>query len=211
MKRASTSTTKSKSPETSGSEESESEENESEKSTTKTKVYGDVIYELKVGLTGYKSLSRTIHVPKDYTYWDLHSAIQDIMGWKDLHLHQFRIEGKMDERLYKQDINIGSVITFGKDVLDEDKIEINQHLKNVGDTITYTHDLGSRWIHSIRLSNILTRDKSKKYPLCTAGVSKSPEEDTFRAPRNPKDFNYRNIVFTDPEERLKNAFYKQNF
>jgi hypothetical protein len=32
---------------------------------------------------------REIEVPGDYTFWDLHVAIQDAMGWLDYHLHRF--------------------------------------------------------------------------------------------------------------------------
>ncbi len=32
---------------------------------------------------------RRIHVLDDCTFWDLHVAIQDAMGWQDYHLHEF--------------------------------------------------------------------------------------------------------------------------
>ena len=34
---------------------------------------------------------REIQVPNDYSFWDLHVAIQDSMGWLDYHLHEFEI------------------------------------------------------------------------------------------------------------------------
>ena len=34
---------------------------------------------------------RRILVPGDLTFWDLHVAIQDAMGWCDCHLHQFEV------------------------------------------------------------------------------------------------------------------------
>jgi hypothetical protein len=30
-------------------------------------------------------------VPQRYSFWDLHVAIQDAMGWLDYHLHEFRL------------------------------------------------------------------------------------------------------------------------
>ena len=33
---------------------------------------------------------RLIDVPANYSFWDLHVAIQDSMGWLDYHLHEFR-------------------------------------------------------------------------------------------------------------------------
>ena len=30
-------------------------------------------------------------VPETYSFWDLHVALQDAMGWLDYHLHLFRV------------------------------------------------------------------------------------------------------------------------
>ena len=46
---------------------------------------------------------RRIRVPQSYSFWDLHVAIQDAMGWEDRHLHEFRL---VDEQT-KQPISIG--------------------------------------------------------------------------------------------------------
>jgi len=32
---------------------------------------------------------RRIQVPENYTFWELHCAIQDAMGWIGYHLHGF--------------------------------------------------------------------------------------------------------------------------
>ena len=34
---------------------------------------------------------RRIQVPESYSFWDLHVAIQDAMGWLDCHLHEFLV------------------------------------------------------------------------------------------------------------------------
>jgi len=34
---------------------------------------------------------RRILVPEAYSFWDLHVAIQDAMGWTDAHLHEFEV------------------------------------------------------------------------------------------------------------------------
>ena len=33
---------------------------------------------------------RRLQVPGDYTFWDLHVAIQSAFAWMDKHLHEFR-------------------------------------------------------------------------------------------------------------------------
>ena len=48
------------------------------------------IYQFKIVLEDIKpTIWRRIQVPESYTFWDLHVAIQDAMGWMDCHLHQF--------------------------------------------------------------------------------------------------------------------------
>jgi hypothetical protein len=46
---------------------------------------------------------RLIQVPSSYSFWDLHVAIQDAMGWTDSHLHMFRVRS-MNKR---KEVNIG--------------------------------------------------------------------------------------------------------
>lgn len=51
-----------------------------------------MIYQFKITLAGVKPpIWRRIQVPESYTFWDLHVAIQDAMGWLDCHLHQFEV------------------------------------------------------------------------------------------------------------------------
>ena len=39
---------------------------------------------------------RRLQVPGDYTFWDLHVAIQSAFAWTDTHLHEFRPWGQRD-------------------------------------------------------------------------------------------------------------------
>ena len=50
------------------------------------------VYQFKVSLKSIRPpIWRRIQVPDYYTFWDLHAAIQDAMGWLDLHLHAFKM------------------------------------------------------------------------------------------------------------------------
>lgn len=41
------------------------------------------VYQFKITLAGAKPpIWRRIQVPETYTFWDLHVAIQDAMGWE---------------------------------------------------------------------------------------------------------------------------------
>jgi hypothetical protein len=41
---------------------------------------------------------RIIEVPETYTFWDLHVAIQDAMGWLNYHLHAFVPDSSREPR-----------------------------------------------------------------------------------------------------------------
>jgi hypothetical protein len=50
------------------------------------------VHQFLIVLTGATPLVwRPIQVPERYSFWDLHVAIQDAMGWLDYHLHEFRL------------------------------------------------------------------------------------------------------------------------
>ena len=50
-----------------------------------------MIHQYKVALRDISpTIWRRIQVPEKYSFWDLHVAIQDSIGWLDYHLHAFR-------------------------------------------------------------------------------------------------------------------------
>ena len=51
------------------------------------------VYQFKITLLGINpAIWRRIQVHSDYTFWDLHVAIQSAMGWYDYHLHEFVVK-----------------------------------------------------------------------------------------------------------------------
>jgi len=50
-----------------------------------------MIHQYKVALGDISpTIWRRIQVPEKYSFWDLHVAIQDSIGWLDYHLHAYR-------------------------------------------------------------------------------------------------------------------------
>ena len=50
------------------------------------------IFQLKITLNDIDPpIWRRIQVPDSHTFWDLHVAIQNAMGWSDTHLHEFLV------------------------------------------------------------------------------------------------------------------------
>lgn len=189
------------------------------------------IYQFKITLKDIKPpIWRRIQVPETYTFWDLHIAIQDAMGWEDYHLHQFDIIDGLT----------GIKVTFA---IPDDEYEFTDELPSwehkiakqliPNKTINYTYDFGDCWEHAVKLEKILPRQADTDYPTCTAGRRACPPEDcggvwgyvdfldVINDPSDeehdamiewiggkfdPEDFNPRSVVFDDPLERLNLLF-----
>ena len=48
-------------------------------------------FQIKVTLNKAPQIWRRIIVPSDYSFLNLHTSIQDSMGWKDYHLYEFLV------------------------------------------------------------------------------------------------------------------------
>src|SRR5450756_2575380 len=50
------------------------------------------VYQFKISMKGITpQIWRRIQVPENYTFFDLHNAIQAVMDWDDYHLHEFEM------------------------------------------------------------------------------------------------------------------------
>ena len=173
---------------------------------------------------------RRIQVPGSYTFWDLHVAIQDAMGWLDYHLHEFQVWNAKRRRLehlgIPDDDELGQLDRAGWDV------PILPLVQDTDMPMQYKYDFGDTWRHVVMFETYAARDPSARYPLCIAGARKCPPEDcggvhgfeTFLAAiRNkrhpehksylvwvggsydPDEFDPRRVHFDDPAERFEIA------
>lgn len=176
---------------------------------------------------------RRIQIPESYSFWDLHVAIQDAMGWLDCHLHEFRIV---------LDFKSGRIGRFGisvDDMLEQPPVQPDWTVKvtdvvSRGDLpILYVYDFGDDWRHAVMYEGGVQLDRSATYPRCISGARKCPPEDcggvhgyeelleAIRDPKHerhsellewlggsfdPDDFDATTVTFDDPKERWKNAF-----
>ena len=100
------------------------------------------IYQFKITLKEIKpKIWRRIQVTENYTFWDLHVAIQDAMGWQDCHLHQFEIiNPKTGER---ELIGIPEEEGFNDtDTVSEKKAKIAKYFLSIKDKANYEYDFG---------------------------------------------------------------------
>ena len=181
------------------------------------------IFQFKISLQGVKPpVWRRILISDESTFWDLHVAIQDAMGWQDCHLHAFRLPTG----------EVGIPDDYGFDDMETRpgwKISVSKEMK-AGNSVKYEYDFGDGWIHKITLEKILKPDPALEYPVCIAGKRACPPEDCggpygygnlldiLSNPKHPEHEEYKEwlddefeseafspeaVCFHDPAQRLK--------
>ena len=120
---------------------------------------------------------RRILVPSDYNFWDLHVAIQDSMGWKDYHLHDFEIRGKGKRKAVKIGIPDFDRTGDREEVYPGWEIPVFVYFNELGLKADYEYDYSDSWIHTVQLEGYLYKEMRIKYPICIGGERACPPED----------------------------------
>jgi hypothetical protein len=192
----------------------------------------DQVYQFKIILSDIKPpIWRRIQIPETYSFWDLHVAITDAMGWADYHLHEFRTKDPSTT----QEVRIGNPIDedWGITTLPEHKQKISKYFSLDNKKAVYLYDFGDGWHHIIQLEKIIPREKNTNYPKCVAGKRACPPEDCGAIPgyenilkiiKNPKHKEYKETIkwlggkydpeqfdinevhFDDPDKRRRLAY-----
>ncbi|MEO5799162.1 MAG: plasmid pRiA4b ORF-3 family protein [Gemmatimonadales bacterium] len=178
---------------------------------------------------------RRIEVPSEYTFWDLHVAIQDAMGWHDTHLHQFRVEDRRTGVSAR--IGIPDPDPLEGRIADQPGwlVTLDAWLARSDVSVKYTYDFGDWWEHDVALESRGTRDPTISYPRCLAGERACPPEDCGGPPLyaemltahenpgtehargvpgwadrdfDPAAFDVAEVTFDDPAVRLRRVWGK---
>ena len=174
---------------------------------------------------------RRVQVPDTYSFWDLHVAIQDAMGWLDYHLHEFTVVDSKTGRVKRIGIP-DDEMPDERPCLAGWKVPIARYLTYGTDPTRYRYDFGDDWEHILEFEDAVSRDGGS-YPRCLAGAGACPPEDVggthgyadflkvIRDPHHPEHdetsqwagggfdphaFRPDSITFDDPRERWENAF-----
>ena len=189
----------------------------------------DQVYQFKIALMYIKpSIWRRIQVPENYSFWDLHVAIQDAMGWYDSHLHQFTMTDP--KAGMTAEIGIPDEDGFSEGILAGWKNSIAKYFSSQNSQARYEYDFGDGWGHIITLEKILPRDENVSYPICIDGkracppedcggfsgyedlleIIKNPDHEEYEewmewlgGEYDPEAFDPQNIDFDDPKQRLE--------
>jgi hypothetical protein len=192
------------------------------------------VYQFKLALVGVEPpIWRRIQVPDTYSFWDLHVALQDSMGWLDYHLHVFRVAGSAPGEVEQIGIPDADPFEGDKPTLPGWEIPITRHFTRPGTVVPYEYDFGDGWEHELTLEAILPRQVGQKYPFCVDGARACPPEDcggvygyenvltVIQNPTHeehesmlewlggrfdPDRFDPKRVKFDDPARRYKLAF-----
>ena len=136
----------------------------------------DLAYQLRIVLQGTDpAVWRLIQVPGSSTFWDLHVAIQDAMGWEDSHLHVFSLRDPRSNKAVQIGIPDGDDVSGSHDLAGW-KVQLADLISAGLTSFQYCYDFGDDWLHSIELeSSVQAEDAS--VPKCLAGANACPPED----------------------------------
>lgn len=194
------------------------------------------VHQLLVVLTQIDPIVwRRIQVPARYSFWDLHVAIQDAMGWLDYHLHEFTLTDPTEGHLERigipgEELDDEIPCTPGWNVRVSDYF----HCFGQGTQVClYVYDFGDDWQHVVAYEGLRPRVPGLKYPVCISGAGACPPEDCggprgyaefLEAIRDKKHPEHREMLewvggsfspdrfdpdavsFDNPRKRWRNAF-----
>jgi hypothetical protein len=189
------------------------------------------VYRFKITIFNIKpAIWRRLEVPENYTFWDFHVAIQDVMGWTDSHLHRFDVRDPRTHEKFEFSIPLfEEEIDFIPDW--EEKIANYFTMENR--SVVYEYDFGDSWFHRILLEQIHPIEEKVKYPICLGGkracppedcggiggyynllqILKEPTHEEYKSMKmwvgddyDPEYFDPATVHFDNPEERLDLLF-----
>lgn len=127
------------------------------------------LLQFKITLTGIRPpIWRRVLVSERLFLSELHDVIQEVMGWTDLHLHDFQWRGK---RFGRPDPE------YDWDrMIDEDTVPLKALGLSVKDRLKYMYDFGDGWEHVLTLEKVLAAGEHQA-PVCLKGARSCPPED----------------------------------
>lgn len=137
-------------------------------------------FQLRVALLEVEpQVWRRIEVSAAATFWDLHVAINDAMGWNDSHTHEFEVAHPST----REPTRIGIPDPDWEDdgaVLPGWGVPLAEFLRHTGTVFLYRYDFGDGWEHEVLLEAIVPRPPRggfKSFPRITGGERACPPDD----------------------------------
>lgn len=174
-------------------------------------------FHLKVFLYQIKpQIWRRLSVPADFTFAQLHDALQAALGWENKHPHEFR-HGK-GKRLLDVIGPVGLEDQTPGEFQDEKKVTLAQFVgrRRLPVRLLYRYDFAEEWIHELVIEE---KADDADAPKMLGGERACPPEDfggafqymqaqageiAWNAPGfDPEAFDAANVDFTPPKPRRR--------
>ncbi len=119
---------------------------------------------------------RTVVVPENFTFEQLHNVIQCAFNWENVHLYEFYL-GRFfgSERIMPSDefeMDEGST-KYRK--YDASQTTLNDAIRKGFTSVNYIYDFGDSWHHSIKFMK--KPDHEVQHPICLNGENTAPIDD----------------------------------
>lgn len=126
-------------------------------------------HKIKIVLNGSNpKITRTVLVPENFTFENLHYLIQFTFGWNNSHLHEFSFGSFYDRTTIAPPMDEeDNDPWFDTPNFNEIETTINDILPLIKNKINYTYDFGDNWEHTITFLKKPTEEVL--YPSCIKG------------------------------------------
>jgi hypothetical protein len=146
---------------------------------------------------------RRIELPAEASFWNLHVAIQNAMGWTDSHLHAFLVRDPQTEA--HVEVGLPQLERFGEELpipLPGWTTPLLAYLNPDQPYCDYQYDFGDNWRHRVTLEAIALPAPDVAYPRCLDGARACPPEDVG----GPRGFEEFLFVLADPTHDLHEQY-----
>lgn len=136
-----------------------------------------IIYRLHIQLADVRPVIwRRIEIRANATFWALHVALQNSMGWTDSHLHDFELpnaDGGEPTWIGMPDFEDDD----WREMLADHDEPLERWIHNAGEVFYYNYDYGDDWRHEVTVEAIEAAPPRIRYPRCQGGERACPPED----------------------------------
>ncbi len=174
---------------------------------------GSLVLRVELAMVPYP-VWRRVRLADNATFWALHVAIQDAMGWSHRHRHLFTADHPVSGERLRLGIPEDNGFHGRGAVHPSWLTRVADIARRDHPPFLYTYHLGEEWQHEVSLEEVATAGSSQPMPCCMAGAGACPPEGLggpeafgvrYAAGRaawpdgfEPTDFDSAAVVFCDP-------------
>lgn len=132
---------------------------------------GEDVLQIEVRLRGVvPTVWRVFQIPAAAGLRHLHDVLQEVLGWTNSHLHEFRLDGR---RFGRPDPDP----EWAEDRLEDDAAVRLDEVLREGTRLVYLYDFGDHWLHDLTARQVMPAESGVRYPRCLDGARACPPED----------------------------------